>query len=414
MGIVNALRTRLEHEMSETFLQRQVDTRLNAWEEAKHLLDTAAAEKRDLTAEERETYDRINGELDERAALIEKVQADSAREERMAKALDGFERKAHEVGTTSDVEAIRALAAGETRSHFFAKGEQRDLYTTTSGSPVATQFYDQLIMLARYTGPMLDPNVTTQLLTEGGNVLQIPSVSAYSAGTAFSQGSSIGESDVSFNTFVSLNAWKYAFLTQLSQELIADSGIDIMSMLAENCANGIGYSVGSKLTVGTGTVEPNGIVTAAGSGITGGTGVSGTFTVANVMDLVYSVDTMARTKPGAGFMANASTISKIRQLQSSGGFYIFSPALSADQRDSVLGYPMVENPHMASTGTGNKSLIFGSLKDYYVRIAGGGVQLDRSDDFAFNQGLVTFRCQIRVDGGLPQTNAIKYFKGAAS
>ena len=217
-----------------------------------------------------------------------------------------------------------------------------------------------------------------------------------------------------FNSFTTLNAYKYAFITQLSQELIQDSGVDILGFLAEQTANGIGYSVGSKLTVGTGTVEPKGIVAAAGSGITGGTGVSGTFTAANVMDLVYSVDTAARQRPGAGFMANASSISKMRQLQSSGGYYIFSPAVSADQKDLILGYPVQENPHLASTGTSAKSLIFGDLKSYMVRIAGGGIQLDRSDEYAFNAGLVTFRAQIRVDGNLPQTGHVKYFIGASS
>jgi hypothetical protein len=34
--------------------------------------------------------------------------------------------------------------------------------------------------------------------------------------------------------------------------------------------------------------------------------------------------------------------------------------------------------------------------------------LDRSDDFAFNAGLVTFRATFRVDGDLPQTSHIKH------
>ena len=36
------------------------------------------------------------------------------------------------------------------------------------------------------------------------------------------------------------------------------------ALLAENTANGLGYSVGNKLTVGTGTVQPTGIVGAYG------------------------------------------------------------------------------------------------------------------------------------------------------
>lgn len=402
--------------MSETYLKQQVEARQAAWHEAKALLDTAAAESRDLTAEEREQWDRINADLDQRASVIESVQEAEKREERIAKAAEGIERVVRDVKKqTGDVDIIRAMARGDIRSHLFGPdAEQRDVYSTSTGAPVPTSFYDQVIMLARYTGPMLDANVVTTMNTAGGEALQIPSLATYSAGTAFSQGSAIGESDPVFNSFVTLNAYKYAFLTQLSQELMQDSGVDILGFLAEQTANAIGYSVGAKLTLGTGTVEPKGIVAAAGSGITGATGTAGVFTTANVLDLVYSVDTAARQRPGAGFMANASTISKIRQLTSPAGYYIFSPAVSADQRDLVAGFPMHENPHMASTGTGNKSLIFGDLKSYMVRIAGGGLQLDRSDEYAFNAGLVTFRAQIRVDGNLPQTSHVKYFIGGAS
>lgn len=402
--------------MSETYLKQQVEARAAAWEEAKHLLDTAAAENRDLTAEEREKWDRINADLDQRASVIESVQEAEKREERIAKAAEGIERVVRDVKKqTGDADILRAMARGEVRSHLFGPdAEQRDVYSTSTGAPVPTSFYDQVIMLARYTGPMMDASVVTHLNTAGGEALQIPSLSTYSAGTAFSQGSAIGESDPIFNSFVTLNAYKYAFITQLSQELLQDTGVDILGFLAENVANGIGYSVGNKLTVGTGTTEPKGIVAAAGSGITGATGTAGAFTAANVLDLVYSVDTAARQRPGAGFMANASTISKVRQLTSPAGYYIFSPAVSADQRDLVAGYPMFENPHMASVGTGNKSLIFGDLKSYMVRIAGGGMQLDRSDEFAFNQGLVTFRAQVRVDGNLIQPSHVKYFVGGAS
>jgi HK97 family phage major capsid protein len=68
---------------------------------------------------------------------------------------------------------------------------------------------------------------------------------------------------------------------------------------------------------------------------------------------------------------------------------------------------------MASTGTSNKSVIFGHLPSYFVRQV-GGIKLDRSDDYAFNAGLVTFRATMRVDGNLPQTSHVKYFIGAAS
>jgi HK97 family phage major capsid protein len=54
-----------------------------------------------------------------------------------------------------------------------------------------------------------------------------------------------------------------------------------------------------------------------------------------------------------------------------------------------------------------KSVIFGNLSSYFVRQV-GGIRVDRSDDFAFNQDLITFRAQVRLDGNLIQTSHVKY------
>jgi hypothetical protein len=76
------------------YIRQQAEARAKAWEEAKALLDSAAAEKRDLSAEENQTYDRIMADLDQRAATIESIKAQAEREERAAEAMKGFESQA--------------------------------------------------------------------------------------------------------------------------------------------------------------------------------------------------------------------------------------------------------------------------------------------------------------------------------
>ena len=56
--------------MSE-YIKQQHEARQKSWAEAKALLDTAAAESRDLSAEENEKYNRISQDLDSRAKVIE-------------------------------------------------------------------------------------------------------------------------------------------------------------------------------------------------------------------------------------------------------------------------------------------------------------------------------------------------------
>jgi HK97 family phage major capsid protein len=297
------------------------------------------------------------------------------------------------------------MARGEIRSYDF---EKRDVTKGSTGSPVPTSFYDQVIMLARTVGPMLE--TSTILNTAGGENLQIPSLSAYSTGTVTSEGNAIGESDPTFNSFVTLGAFKYSFLTQVSRELIEDAGVDILGFLAAQTGNAMGYAVNEALTVGTGTVQPNGIVNRAGSAVTG-TALNPT--ADNLIDLVYSIDTMGRRLPGTGFQMNSTSIANVRKLKDNAGQYLFTPSLSADARDLLLGYPIFENPAMASAASAAKPVIFGNLPSYYVRQV-GGLKLDRSDDFAFSSDLVTFRATFRVDGNLIQTSHVKYFKSSNS
>jgi HK97 family phage major capsid protein len=395
------------------FIEQQMAQRATAWEAAKKILDVATAEKRDLTAEESQTYERISKELEDRAATIEKLRADEARELRLEAATREIADQVRPVadaprGIRSDAEIVRSLAKGEIRSHSF---EKRDVVKTSTGSPVPTSFYDQVIMLARHIGPML--STSTVLNTASGENLQIPSLAQYSTAAITGEGTAISESDPIFNSFITLGAYKYSFLVQLSTELIEDSGVDILGFLASEVGNELGYRVNAALTTGTGTNQPKGIVVASSLGVTGGTGVSGAFTADNLIDLVYSVDTAGRRLAGSGFQMNAASIGKMRKLKDTAGNYVFQPALSADAQDLLLGYPVYENPGMADTATSAKSVIFGHLPSYFVRQV-GGIRLDRSDDYAFNAGLVTFRATMRVDGNLPQTSHVKHFIGNAA
>jgi HK97 family phage major capsid protein len=394
--------------MSE-YIKQQHEARQKSWHEAKALLDGAAAEKRDLSAEENAKYESISADLDSRAKVIETLKSDAEREMRAAEAMRGLENQARPVAEASkqndDVEAIRAMARGEVRSHTF---EKRDVLKSSTGSPVPTSFYDQVLLLARQSGPMLE--TSTILNTAGGENLQIPSIATYSSGTVASEGSAIGESDPVFNSFVTLGAFKYSFLTQVSRELIEDSGVDIMSFIAGQVGQSLGFSVNTALTTGTGTVEPNGLVSRAGSALVG---TSLNPTADNLIDLVYAVDASGRRLAGTGFQMNSSSIANVRKLKDSAGQYLFQPSLSAEARDLLLGYPIYENPAMATAASAVKPVIFGNLPSYFVRQV-GGIKLDRSDDFAFNTDLVTFRATFRVDGNLIQTSHVKFFKSSNS
>ena len=390
------------------YIQRQVEQRQRVWEAAKALLDTAAEAKRDLTAEEESSYKKMNDELNERAARIDALKADAEREAKIEAATRDIvsQVRPETRAPKGDEEVLRAMGRGELRGYTF---ETRDVVKTSTGSPVPTSFFNQVIAQARLVGPMLD--VATVLRTAGGENLQIPSQAGWSTAAITGEGTAIGESDPTFNSFITLGAYKYSFLLQLSRELIEDSGVDILGFIATQTGNAIGYAVNAALTTGSGSSQPNGIVTAAASAVTGTT--SGpTFSADDLVTLAYSLDGAARRLPGVGWMMNTNSLGVVRKLKDNSGRYIFEPSL-ADGNDRVLNYPVFENPAMSSNASATKSVIFGHLPSYYVRMA-GGLRLDRSDDYAFNTDLVTFRATMRVDGNLPQTSHVKFYKNANS
>lgn len=391
-----------------SYIDRQIELRNRAWEEAKALLDTAAAEGRDLTAEENEKYNRIHDDMNTRSEAIKRFQADEQHEARFVEATRDIKRSEVSRPAQNDTDVVRSLAKGEIRSFEF---EKRDVTTTSTGAPVPTSFYDQIVEHMVVVGPMLE--TSTMIRTAGGEALQVPRTSAYSTASLTAQGSAFSESDPTFQSFITLNAYKYGFLVQVSREMLEDSGVDLLGFLARQAGIGIGVAVNAALTTGGGSTDPNGIVTAASSGVTGSTAVSGAFTADNLIDLSYSVNSMYRRQPGTGWQMSNTALAAARKLKDTVGQYLFQPSLQAGQPDLLLGFPVYENPDVAAPGTAVKSVLFGHLPSYYVRMA-GGIRFDRSDDYAFANDLVTFRASVRLDGDLPQTGAIKYFIGGAS
>ena len=385
------------------FLSKQVEAKQKAWHEAKELIDSVEARGGVWSGEDEQKYAALTAEINKRNEIIELEQREAKVTEAIAKSAVDFAG-----ATVSDNEAdiLRKMAEGEIRGHEF-----RVITGSSTGAPVPTSFYNEIVKVARLVNPLLD--YATVLNTNSGENLQIPSQAGFSTATIVGQGSTVAVSEPTFNSFVTLGAYKFSALAQLSRELILDSGVDIIGFLAGQFGNAFGNAIGDKVVNGTGTVEPQGFLTTAATGVTGSTGVSGAFTGDQVIDLIYSVDGSLRTLPSFAMLANSTSIAALRKLKDTAGNYLFNVADSVGKRDLVLGVPVIETPAMPSPATNARSLAVGDLKSLYIRNA-GGLQVDRSDDYAFQTDLSTWRATWRLDSRLVQTNNIKVFRGGAS
>ena len=392
------------------YLAQQIEARKTAWHAAKALLDGAAAESRDLTAEEEESFARINADIDARSQRIADLEGAASRaaviESAVATAPEVREDRA--LREASDFDVVRALATGEIRTATF---ERRDLNTVDDSQVVPQSFYAILQEKMQYQGPMLDGTFVTQLNTASGEDIKVPVESSRPAATAIAESTAITPLDPTF-TNITLKSQKVAVLTKVSRELLTDSGIDIVSYLAGSLGKAVGIRANALLTVGTGTVQANGVVTAAGSGVVGGTAVGGAFTADNLIDLAHSVDS-DYVRQGAGFMMKRSSLGALRKLKDTAGQYLYVPAAAVGTPDSFAGFPVYENPDMAAIATGAKSVLFGHFGSYHVRQV-GGIEVARSDDAYFNTDEVGFRVTLRMWGDLGQSDAVKYFIGNAA
>ena len=385
--------------MSE-FVKSQQELKANLTEQIRDVIESAEAEKRGLDAAELEKIDRIEADIRKADETIAVAMRNEERRLEASVAAKGFIPTVSEERGASDI--FRSMARGEERNYEFRAP------LTPSTNTVPKSFYDQVFDVARLVGPMLE--VPEIIRTTSGEDLTIPTLTAYSTATLTSAGGTVSASEPTYSS-ITLGAYKYGFLIQAANELVTDAGFDLASHLAQQAGNGIGYAVNNVLTLGDGSNKPQGIVPAAGSGITGGTGVTGQFTADNLIDLAYSVDGAVRRMPGAAFMANGATIGKMRKLKDTAGNYLYQ--VGVGYPDTFAGFRVIENPHVADTGTGAKSVLFGDLSSFKVRLA-GGIQVASSQDFAFNTDLTTWRFLIRLDSDITHASHVKYFIGNAA
>lgn len=393
-------------------LKRLLEQRANVWEQTKSHLDTVETEGREFTAEADETYTKLNdqlSQLDKRIAQENDLSKRNAEADEIRARMEQAKPPAAEEKVATDDDILRSMVAGERRSYEF-----RDLSKLSAGAganTVATNFYNQLQQHMIENSAIRQSNVTV-ITTDGGQALQIPKTTTHPTAAIIAEAGSITESDPVFAQ-VTLDAYKYAFSVQVSSELENDTGVNLSGYLAERGGIALGNGSGAHFVTGTGSSQPNGVVTASTLGVTGAASVSGAFDVDDIIDLYYSVIAPYR-KNGTWIMADAAIKAARKLKDATSGFYLWNNSVLADEPSTLLGRPVLNDTNIADPALSAKSVVFGDLSKYFIRDV-KGVRVERSVDFAFQNDLVTWRFLLRTDGDLVDTTgAVKHFIGNAA
>lgn len=410
------------------FIAKLTEARKVAWLEAQHVLDTAATHSRDLSTGERATYEGRLAEIDKIDARLAEM---NAAETRTRETEDAFKRllaqptvRGYNSPQDSEiVDSLRSMllennprpidAFGEGRSNYQPGVERRDLLTSGPANFTPVSFYNQITESLVDSSAVLAAGATL-LTTATGETIRIPRATALSTAALTAEGAVIAESDPTLGV-VALGAFKYGAIIQVSRELIDDSGADLQAYLARETGTALGLALGAHLISGTGTGQPRGVLADATLGVTGpvgttvslgaqGTAGMGTDLVNSLYASVAEPYTRSRA---AGFLLRNASLAVVRNLKATTGELVGNAYIAQSPA------PFYADAYVPAMAANAKSVLFGDWSRYFVRVV-NGVRFERSDDFAFNSDLVTFRAIIRADGALIDPSAIKYLANSAT
>ena len=420
--------------MSSELVRHVKENRAAAWNEAKRIADRAADENRSFTAEEDSRTRKLLADLELFDQRIAQLEDDERQTEKASAILSSYGNARRYQLDNELADSFRSMILERNprpidvrwenaRSAYQPGLERRGLVTTSPANMAPVSFYGRLVEHMVESSAVLRAGATL-LTTTSGETLRVPRTSALSTASIVSEGGTIPASDPTLSS-VSLGAFKYAFLVQVSSELVQDSGVDLEGYLAREAGQAIGLGLGAHLVNGTGSGQPRGVILDATTGATGPTGTASSFgaqgTAGQGTDLIYDLfGSLAEPyvmQPAAGWLLRNATLTAIRKLKATTGetagteFVTDGPAGAFG---SMIGKPAFIDPFVPAMGAGAKSVLFGDWSRYFVRMV-NGIRFERSDDYAFNTDLVTFRAVLRADAALvDSTGAIKWFAHSAS
>ena len=241
--------------------------------------------------------------------------------------------------------------------------------------------------------------------SDSGETLRIPiNDDTSNTGTIISENAEHTALDMSF-TEISLGAYTYSSrLVKCSNELLQDTGIDLAQFLGQQLGERIGRIQETHFLTGTGTSQPQGIITAASTTTAASAtaiGINDLITLMNAVDPAYK-----NTGGKVAFVMHQTVWSALRKLQDSQGRQLISD-IQAGQDPELFGYPVLLTSGMDSTFVATKkTVLFGNF-DYYAIRDVANLVVARSVDRFFEFNMSAFLALQRTDAKCLNASAFR-------
>lgn len=221
------------------------------------------------------------------------------------------------------------------------------------------------IALKNYGGMFEAAHIIT---TSNGGNLTFPTVNDTAAkATIVAEYEQSTKRTPTFGSVV-LKAFTYRTpIIPVSLELLQDSAFDLDSLLSQLLTESFGRGVNEHLTVGTGTDQPKGIVTAATA--LDAKAAATSISLDDIIGLVSGLD--ANYAKVGKFMFNHKTLWELAKIKDTTGQYIWQENARVGNPGTLFGKPYIVNDDVADIGKGNASVLFGDFSKYKIRLVKG-------------------------------------------
>ena len=387
-------------------INEMIQKRAKVWETAKNFVDTHENENGVLSAEDNETYGRMEKEIEDLTNAIDRQQRAEAREAELSRPVNTpiTERPVKPVeektGRASNAykEDFGAHLRGKRPVHnVLSEGVQAD-----GGYLVPEEFERQIVM------GLDEANVVRSLakvITTGAE-RKIPVAATHSTAAWTAENGAYTPSQPSFDQ-KTIDAYKLTDLVTVSIELLQDSMFDLESYIAAEFARAFGIAEEEAFCVGSGSGQPTGIFTANGGECKITAAANNAVTADELFSLVYALKSPYRRN--AKWLMNDSTIAAIRKLKDGNGVYLWQPSLQAGEPDKLLGYELHTSPYAPAMASDALAIAFGDFKNYWIADRSGRT-VQRLNELYSTNGQVGFVATERVDGKVILPEGIQLLK----
>ena len=382
-------------------VQELIEKRAKVWETAKNFVDTHEDKNGNLSAEDKETYSRMEDEIEELTNSIERQQRAERREQELSKPVNSpitgkpyKDEPQGEVKTGRASDEYKKAMLTALRSNFRQVSNVLQEGVDADGGYLVPEEYDHRLIDV-LTEENIMRGIATKITTSGEHKINIAATKP--AAAWIEEGEALSFGDATFDQKI-LDAHKLHVAIKITEELLYDNAFGLENYIITEFGKALANAEEDAFLNGDGVGKPTGIFdkTKGGESI-------GTLTAAlksdDVLDLIYKLKRPYRKN--ASFIMNDATLAQIRKLKDNNGQYLWQPSYQANEPDKILGYNI-----RTSAFAPTDAIAFGDYKYYNIGDRGSRSFKQLNELFAGN-GMIGYVAKERVDGLLILPEAVK-------